>query len=135
MRVVIDTNCLLVIIPKVSPYRPIFDAYRAGKFELAVSTDVLAEYAEILGQRMTPFIADNVLELLDKQMNTVKTEIYYRWGHITVDYDDNKFVDCAVSAGADYLITHDRHFGELKTRGFPAVICIGLPEFMPLLGV
>lgn len=49
MRVVIDTNCFLVSIPKISPYRPVFDAYRTGQFELAVSTDVLAEYAEILG--------------------------------------------------------------------------------------
>lgn len=33
MRVVIDTNCFLSIIPKVSPYRPIFDAYRRKQFE------------------------------------------------------------------------------------------------------
>ncbi len=91
MRVVIDTNCFLAILPKVSPYRSVFDAYRAGRFELAVSTDILSEYVEVFGQRMTPLIADNVLELIDKQANTVKTEIYYRWGHITVDYDDNKF--------------------------------------------
>lgn len=82
---------------------------------------------------MTPLIADNILELLDKQLNTVKIEIYYRWGHITADYDDNKFVDCAVSAGADYIITHDRHFNELKARGFPTVACISLQEFMELL--
>ncbi len=88
MRVVIDTNCFLVIIPKISPYRQVFDAYRAMQFELAVSTDILAEYAEIFGQRMTPFIADNILELTEKQANTIKTEIYYRWGHITIDYDD-----------------------------------------------
>ncbi len=88
MRVVIDTNCFLVIIPKISPYRQGFDAYRTRQFELAVSTDVSAEYAEIFGQRITPMIADNILELIDKQANTIKTEIYYRWGHITIDYDD-----------------------------------------------
>ncbi len=101
MRVVIDTNCFLAIIPKVSPFRSIFDAYRARKFELAVSTEILDEYAEIFGQRMTPYIANNLLELIDKQSNTLRTEIYYRWAAITEDYDDNKFVDCAISAGAD----------------------------------
>ena len=33
MRVVIDTNCFLAIIPKVSPFRAIFDAYRKKQFD------------------------------------------------------------------------------------------------------
>lgn len=133
MRVVIDTNCFLAIIPKVSPYRPIFDAYRSKRFELAVSTEILEEYAEIFGQRMTPLIADNLLELIDKQTNTIKSEIYYRWGLITADYDDNKFVDCAVSAGVDCIVTNDRHFDVLRTKNFPTVPCLNLAEFMSLL--
>lgn len=133
MRVVIDTNCFLAIVPKVSPYRPAFDAYRSRQFELAVSTEILNEYSEIFGQRMTPLIADNLLELIDKQTNTIKTEIYYRWGAIIEDYDDNKFVDCAVSAGVDYIVTHDRHFNVLKAIEFPQVRCINLDEFMLIL--
>ena len=133
MRIVIDTNCFLAIIPKISPYRFVFDAYRSQKFDLAVSTEILAEYAEIFGERMTPLIADNLLELIDKQVNTIKTEIYYRWGLITDDYDDNKFVDCAVSAGAEYIVTNDRHFDGLKSRTFPTVKCIKLADFMTLL--
>jgi uncharacterized protein len=133
MRVVIDTNCFLAIIPKISPYRPVFDAYRNQQFELAVSTEILNEYAEIFGQRMTPAIADNILELLDRQPNTIKTEIYYRWGAITDDYDDNKFVDCAVSSMADYIITHDKHFNVLKIKEIPKVVCLKLAEFMELL--
>ncbi len=58
MRVVIDTNCFLAIIPKVSPYRPAFDAYRSKQFELAVSTEILDEYVEIFGQRMTTLLAE-----------------------------------------------------------------------------
>ncbi len=37
MKVVLDTNILLVSIPKKSPYRIIFDAVLAGKFELIIS--------------------------------------------------------------------------------------------------
>ena len=133
MRVVIDTNCFLAIIPKISPYRPVFDAYRGKQFELAVSTKILHEYAEVFGRRMTPFIADNLLELVDKQDNTFKAEIYYRWALITADYDDNKFVDCALSAGADYIVTQDRHFNELTAHAFPTVKSISLPEFLNTL--
>ena len=32
--VVIDTNCLLQIISRKSPYRPIWEAFLAGRFTL-----------------------------------------------------------------------------------------------------
>lgn len=114
MRVVIDTNCFLAIIPKASLFRPVFDASRRGDFELIVSTEILNEYAEIFSRKMTPAIADNLLDLIEKQANTVKTDIYYRWETIAQDYDDNKFVDCAIAGGADFIITNDRHFDVLK---------------------
>jgi len=80
-----------------------------------------------------PLIVDNLLELIGKQTNTIKSEIYYCWGFITADYDDNKFIDCAVSAGVDYIITNDRHFDVLRTKNFPAVPCLTPAEFMSLL--
>ena len=52
--VVIDTNCLLQIIARKSPYRPIWDAFLAGRFDLCVSNEILEEYQEILGQQITP---------------------------------------------------------------------------------
>ena len=133
MRIVLDTNCLLAIIPRVSPYRPVFDAYRAGRFELAVSTEILLEYQEIAAQKMTPLISENILELLLKQPNTIKTDIFYRWHLLTADYDDNKFTDTAISSGADHIVTHDTHFRVLKTISFPSVSVVSLPEFMELL--
>ncbi len=133
MRVVLDTNCFLAIIPKISPYRPLFDAYRRQNFELAVTTDILEEYEEIFGQKMTPQIATNLLELIDKQPNTIYTEVFYRWNLILRDPDDYKHVDCAIAAGADYIVTNDSHFSDLDTIGFPVVRYISLQNFMNLL--
>lgn len=133
MRVVLDTNCFLAIIPKISPYRPLFDAYRRQNFELAVTTDILEEYEEIFGQKMTPQIATNLLELIDKQPNTIYTEVFYRWNLILCDPDDYKHVDCAIAAGADYIVTNDSHFSDLDTIGFPVVRYISLQNFMNLL--
>ena len=133
MRVVIDTNCFLAIIPKVSRYRPIFDAFRQGRFELAVSSEILNEYAEIFAQKMTQEISENVTELILKQQNTIKTEIFYRWALITVDYDDNKFVDTAISSASDYVISHDGHFKVLKDIPFPSVSVISLDDFLLII--
>jgi len=34
------------------------------------------------------------------------------------DPDDNIFTDCAITAGADFLITEDRHFAPLANAGY-----------------
>lgn len=133
MRVVIDTNCFLAIIPKISPYRPIFDSFREAKFELAISTEILNEYSEIFTEKMTPEISENVLELILKQPNSIHTEIFYRWGLIHVDYDDNKFVDTAISSISDYVVTVDGHFNVLKDIPFPKVAVLNLKEFLDII--
>ena len=45
--VVIATNCLLQIIARRSPYRPIWDAFLDGRYDLCVSNEILDEYQEI----------------------------------------------------------------------------------------
>ena len=44
--------------------------------------------------------------------------------------DDNKFVDCAIGAGADYIVSEDAHFRALETTPFPKVNVIRLNRFM-----
>jgi predicted nucleic acid-binding protein len=52
---------------------------------------------------------------------------------IYVDEDDNKFVDCAVAANADFILTSDKHFRVLKDIPFPKVKVISLEEFEKLI--
>ena len=49
---------------------------------------------------------------------------------VTNDRDDNKFVDCAFAAGADYLVSEDNHFNELRNTPFPLLNIVTLDEFM-----
>jgi putative PIN family toxin of toxin-antitoxin system len=133
MRVVIDTNCFVAIIPKRSIYRPIFDAYRQGRFELAVSTEVLNEYSEIFTKIMSFEISENIIELILKQPNTLNSEIYYCWNLIAADNDDNKFSDLAISTNSDFIISLDKHFDILKTIPFPKVQVIGLDDFLAII--
>lgn len=46
--VVLDTNVLLVSIPRKSKYRTIFDSLLNTNFILAISNDILSEYHEII---------------------------------------------------------------------------------------
>jgi putative PIN family toxin of toxin-antitoxin system len=128
--VVIDTNCLLQIISRKSPYRPIWDAFIAGRYDLCVSNEILEEYQEILGQQITPTIAENVVLLILNQQNVQLVDPHFRLGVITSDPDDNKFVDCAFAAGADYLVSEDSHFKVIHQTPFPHLNLVTLDEFM-----
>ena len=128
--VVIDTNCLLQIIARSSPYRPIWDAFLAGRYNLCVSNEILEEYQEILGQQITATIAENVVLLILNQKNVQLVDPHFRMGIITSDPDDNKFVDCAFAAGADYLVSEDNHFDVLRKTPFPQLNLVTLDEFM-----
>ena len=128
--VVIDTNCLLQIIARKSPYRPIWDAFLAGHYDLCVSNEILDEYQEILGQQITPTVAENIVLLILNPENVQLVDPHFRMGIITADPDDNKFVDCAFAAGADYLVSEDSHFNVLRTTFFPKLNLVTLDEFM-----
>jgi predicted nucleic acid-binding protein len=52
---------------------------------------------------------------------------------ISVDYDDNKFVDCAISAGAKCIVSNDKHFKILKEIDFPKLEVITDDEFLSLI--
>lgn len=57
----------------------------------------------------------------------------FRFNLIVADPDDNKFVDCAIIAGATYIVSNDRHFNELKKYNFPKVEVRNLAEFLDIV--
>lgn len=133
MKIVLDTNVLLVSIPRFSKYRPIFDGLLNQKFQLSISNEILSEYREIIAQKTNSLIADNIAELLLSLVNVEKTDIYFRWNLIKTDTDDNKFVDCAIASNADFIVTNDKHFEELNKISFPQIKTLTAVEFLKTL--
>jgi predicted nucleic acid-binding protein len=66
------------------------------------------------------------VELLLTAPNTHLQEADYEQQLIEAAPDDNKFVDVAMAAIADYLVTNDRHFAVLKSFGRRALTRITL---------
>ena len=133
MRVVLDTNVLLVSIPKLSKYRPIFENLIEKKYTLIISNEILTEYEEIITRKANESVAQNIVKMLVTLSNVEKREIYYNWHLIKSDEDDNKFVDCAVAGNADYLVSNDQHFNVLETIDFPEVPLIDAEKFLELI--
>jgi putative PIN family toxin of toxin-antitoxin system len=128
--VVIDTNCLVQIISKHSPYRKIWDAFLGKQFVLCVSNEILEEYQEILEHQTTPEIAENILLLLINQRNVRYVDPHFRLKIIIADPDDDKFVDCAFAAGADIIVSEDSHFDVLKSTPFPYINVMTMEDFV-----
>ena len=128
-RVVLDTNCLLQALPSRSPYHKIWTGILAGRIRLCVNTEILNEYEEILAQKTTAEIAHNVVEAIARLHTTEFQEVFIHFGLIEADADDNKFVDCAVAADAEYIATNDAHFNVLKQIDWPKLTVIAIKEF------
>jgi putative PIN family toxin of toxin-antitoxin system len=133
MKVVLDTNILLVSIPTRSRYRIIFDSLKNNELTLIISNEILSEYTEIIERKTNAMIANNISEMLLGLKNVHKQNVYYKWGLIEEDKDDNKFVDCAIAGNVDYLVSNDKHFNCLKKIDFPKLNLLSIDEFMDLL--
>ncbi len=122
-KIVLDTNVLLVSISSKSKLHWIFKSLLEGKFTLCVTTDILAEYAEIIELHMGILASENALGVLENLPNVEFITNYYKF-NLLKDEDDNKFVDCCISANADFIVTHDSDFNLLKNIDFPKVIVL-----------
>jgi len=121
LRVVIDTNVLLVSISSRSKLHWIYQALIEERYQLLVSSAILLEYEELIARNMGRHTAEAVMGLLEEAVAVERIDPRYNWHLIKADPDDDKFVDCAISGRADYIVTYDRHFETLMNVDFPRV--------------
>ena len=80
-------------------------------------------------KKTSSVVAENVLNFITINPYTEKTDIFFNFGLISEDADDNKFIDCAIASNAVCLVSNDKHFQVLKTIDFPKVKVLELREF------
>jgi len=133
MKIVLDTNCLLRSIPSKSEYYYILTALQRGFYILCYSNDILMEYEELLMRFYSQPLTYNFLNFIVNSIYTQQVNPYFKWNLIVADPDDNKFVDCAFNAGANYIVTNDKHFNVLKKIEFPPIKVIDIDTFKNMI--
>lgn len=131
--IVLDTNCLLAVLPSISPYHQVWTDLLEGNICLCVSNEILEEYEEILSQKINVEISKAVIKLILSLPNLKKVRPTYFLHLIEVDPDDNKFVDCAFCGEAELIVTNDTHFNVLRDIQFPKILIMKLQEFVKIL--
>lgn len=130
MVVTIDCNIFVMSLTSRSPYHIIYKSLIQQKYTLVLSEEILLEYEEIIQRKYNVSTANALVSLLKELPNVRFQNTYYKWHLISIDEDDNKYVDCAIAGSANYLVTQDKHFQILKTINFPKVNVISIDEFI-----
>ena len=95
-----------------------------------MTTEILEEYEEIISRYTSPIVGRMVVEAILRANNVRRVDAHFRFGLIAADYDDNKFVDCAIIANAQFIVTNDAHFDILAEIPFPRVLVRTIDEFL-----
>lgn len=125
MKVVLDTNILIDgIRDEYSFQKRIIDEVIAGQIEAYANRQTLQENKLIMRQLIDNPAYEGVINDFYGQVNWV----YNRHRvHVVSDPEDNKILESAVEAGADYLITSDNDL--LRLNEFEGVKIVNPSEF------
>ena len=133
MKIVLDTNCLLVSVQEYSEYYWLWQSFCNQQITLCYTDEILNEYQEILSHYYSAAMGKYVIDAILNAPHAEPVTVYFKWRLITADHDDDKFVDCAISANAKYIVTHDKHFNVLKKIDFPKVNVIDMNAFKKIM--
>jgi putative PIN family toxin of toxin-antitoxin system len=137
LRLVVDTN--IVVSAALKPdglQRTVLVLAVTRPARLYVTHAVLAEYREVLARpefKIRKGLRQQLLQLLTNRAHLVEP---VRVLQVANDPGDNKFVECADAARADYLITGNaKHFPRfwkntkvITSREFTSIVA---PHFVP----
>jgi putative PIN family toxin of toxin-antitoxin system len=112
LRLVLDTNIVVSAALKPDGLQPTVLVIAATKpARLYVTQAILEEYREVLARpefRISRGLRQQLLQFVGSRSHLVRP---VRPLQVATDPDDNKFLECADAARADYLVTgNQRHF-------------------------
>ena len=129
IKVVMDTNVFVSGIFFSGPPYQILSAWQSGKFELAVSQEILDEYrrvGEILGEDRPAVDLKPILDFVVEHARVYQSIVLKE--PICEDPDDDKFFACALASGSKVIISGDKHL--LKVSGYRGIQVLKPREFV-----
>lgn len=131
MRIVLDTNVYIsaAILGRVC--EEITQTCRFSNLEVFITKDIIEELKDKLskkflwGKDQVKLFLESVLEFCN--IIEIKEKIRF----IKDDPDDDKILECAVSANCDFIISGDRHL--LMLKSYKTIRVLSPADFLLLL--
>jgi putative PIN family toxin of toxin-antitoxin system len=132
MTAVIDTNVVLSAILFGGKPRQVLEMALSGSIRLAISESLVKELQGVLQRPKFELSAQLVQTIVSEYASIASwVEPLEHFNVVVDDPSDNHFVDCAVAAKADYLITGDKHLLNLGT--FKMIKIVSVDNFINIL--
>jgi len=133
MRIILDNNVFISGIFWKGVPNDIIKLAEKGKLEVFTTNEILEELFGVLKREKFRFLFEeaktNINEVFEKALEMVKIcEPVKKIRIIKKDPSDNKFLACAVSCRATFIISGDIHLLEL--REFQGISIISPREFL-----
>jgi len=118
LKFVFDTNVFVsALISKRGNPALLLDRVKKS-YTLFISKDILSELKDVISRDKFGYTDEEIntfVEAIISFSDIVNPEIVIE--AIKADPDDNKILECAVAAGASYIVSGDRHLLELTEYG------------------
>ena len=108
MKIVIDTNVVISAVFFGGNPQKIIEAVVDGDFHAFATPAIIEEYCEIVDEmikRKLGRLNQRILSPLIEKLSVIETVSTIK---ISRDPDDDKFIECAIDAGAIYIISGDK---------------------------
>lgn len=132
IKTVVDTNVLISgIFWRGAPFE-ILRAWQQGSFILVTSLPILEEYRRVLAELAAIralTIPASILELIE--LHSIVVEQVSFPEAVCDDPDDDKFLESAVAAAADYVVSGDKAL--LRVKQYGGIKIVQPREFLKML--
>ena len=132
MKVVLDTNVFVSGVFFGGTPGRVLEAWPDGRAEVVLSRDIIEEYVRVgeeLASRFQGVDLGPALELL--AVSTTLVDSTQLPEPVSRDPDDDKFLACALAAGADCVISGDRDL--LDVSPYEGVVVMSPRDFVEQL--
>ena len=132
IKVVVDTGIIVsAAFRDRTPEEVILFIVEQEDFEWIASPAILEEYMEVLARKkfnLSPEVLRKWRDMFEQLTTTIEVDIEIDFPR---DQKDAKFLECALIAEADYLITGDKDFTE--ARKLVQTTIISVSQFKQLI--
>ena len=130
-KVVIDTNIYISAIFWGGKPRKVMDLGRDEKILIFTSSDIEGEIVEKLRKKFRLAKEETNQIISDFSTFTIPVKITNRIQAVLDDPDDDKFIQCAVSCKADFIVSGDKHL--LCMKEYHDIKILRASEFLALI--
>jgi putative PIN family toxin of toxin-antitoxin system len=131
-KIVLDTNILVSALLFKRELSKIVDLWKEGKIIPVVSKETFEEFRRVLEYPRFSLTDTEITTIIEEEVLPFfkVTEITDQVRDVCRDPDDDKFISCAISASADFIVSGDKDLCSLSK--YKSIRIINVKDFLKM---